>query len=102
MRAIPLIAAMWCGSVLLGCQSSSPERTQDPGSATTNRCTASAVDELIGQKATPALLDQARQESGASIARILRPGDVVTLEYNAGRLNLTTDDALVIQQAYCG
>ena len=102
MRAIPLIAAMWCSSILLGCQSSAPEQAQAPGDAAADRCTASAVEKLVGEKATPALLDQARRESGASTARILRPGDVVTLEYNPGRLNLTTDDTLEIQQVHCG
>ncbi|AHL75951.1 hypothetical protein CH92_12955 [Stutzerimonas stutzeri] len=101
MRASRLIAVMWCGSILLGCQSSPSEQAQAPQNAT-NRCTASAIEKLVGEQATPALLDQARRESGASVARILRPGDVVTLEYNAGRLNLMTDDALKIQQINCG
>jgi hypothetical protein len=48
------------------------------------------------------MLDQARRETGAAMARILRPGDIVTMEYKAQRLTLTTDDALVIQRLGCG
>lgn len=98
MQLIHSATLLMCGAFLVGCQPSPPERAQESG----DRCNASAVQKYVGERATPALLDQARHESGASVARVLRPGDVVTLEYNAQRLSLSTDEALEIQQVSCG
>ncbi|WP_376784900.1 I78 family peptidase inhibitor [Stutzerimonas nitrititolerans] len=85
---------------LLGCQQSQPQ-TQAP-SARPGSCNAEAVQNFVGKTASPALLEQAREQSGAQTARVLRPQDVVTLEYNAQRLNLSTDGELVIQRINCG
>ncbi|MCG6540069.1 peptidase inhibitor I78 family protein [Pseudomonas sp. KSR10] len=101
MQAIRSITLMLYGAILLGCQSSTSDSMQTPQD-TTGRCNAGAVQALVGKHASPALLEQARQQSGAAIARILRPGDVVTLEYNAQRLTLTTDESLEIQRIGCG
>jgi len=65
-------------------------------------CTSSAVEHLKGKTATPELLEQARQQAGASTARILTPDSVVTLEYNGQRLNLNVDDQRVIARVSCG
>jgi hypothetical protein len=87
-------------AALTGCNSTP---TPDKSTPTpTGQCNAAAVQDLIGKQANPEMLDQARRESGASIARILRPGDIVTLEYNDQRLTLSTDDALVIKRLNCG
>ncbi|WP_095110504.1 I78 family peptidase inhibitor [Pseudomonas sp. Irchel 3E20] len=66
------------------------------------RCESKAADFVIGKKATPELLEQARKRSGAHNARVLRPDDVMTLEYRSDRLNLNTDDNLVITRVNCG
>ncbi|MGG2396880.1 I78 family peptidase inhibitor [Pseudomonas sp. SH1-B] len=65
-------------------------------------CTSSAVEHLKGQTATPELLEQARQQAGASTARVLTPNSVVTLEYNGQRLNLNVDAQRVITRVSCG
>jgi hypothetical protein len=65
-------------------------------------CTSSAVEHLKGKAATAELLEQARQQAGASTARILTPNSVVTLEYNGQRLNLNVDDQRVITRVSCG
>lgn len=85
---------------LLGCQQTKPQ-TQE-ALTVTGTCNAQAAQHFLGKTASPALLEQARNQSGAQTARVLRPDDVVTLEYNAQRLNLSTDDALVIQRINCG
>ncbi len=60
------------------------------------------MEHLKVETATPELLEQARQQAGASTARILTPGSVVTLEYNRQRLNLNVDDQRVITRVSCG
>ncbi|KAF2411083.1 I78 family peptidase inhibitor [Pseudomonas antarctica] len=67
-----------------------------------SRCEAKAAEFAIGQKASPQLLDQARTRAGAQNARILKPNDMITLEYRSDRLNLNTDDNLVITRINCG
>jgi hypothetical protein len=99
MSAIRSIQLMLYTAILIGCQSSPSEPGQG---GIAGQCDASAVQKLVGEQASPALLDQARRESGAAIARILRPDDIVTLEYNAERLTLRTDEALEIQRISCG
>lgn len=101
MQAIRSTALMLYSAILIGCQSSPSEPVQTPGESA-EQCNASALQKLIGERASPALLDQARRQSGSAVARILRPGDIVTLEYNAQRLTLTTNEALEIQRVNCG
>ena len=86
-----------------GC-SSTAEKSQPaiPPADPSQGCTSSAVEHLKGETATPELLEQARQQAGASTARILTPGSVVTLEYNRQRLNLNVDDQRVITRVSCG
>jgi hypothetical protein len=87
-----------------GCSSTAeqPGRAAAPSAVTPDSCTSSAVEHLKGQTATPELLEQARQQAGASTARILTPNSVVTLEYNGQRLNLNVDDQRVVTRVSCG
>ncbi len=102
MQTAPSIALMaLCAAALIGCQST-PSGTGPNSQTTSGLCNADVVRDLIGKQANPEILDKARIESGAAIARILRPGDIVTMEYNAQRLTLSTDNALVIKRVNCG
>lgn len=67
-----------------------------------SRCESKAAEFAIGQKASPQLLEQARSRAGAQNARILKPNDMITLEYRSDRLNLNTDNNLVITRVNCG
>lgn len=86
--------------ILAGCQQAKPQ--EQDSQALAGNCNAQAVQGLLGKTASPALLEQARNQSGAQTARVLQPDDVVTLEYNAQRLNLSTDRTLIIQRINCG
>lgn len=56
----------------------------------------------MGQAASDPLLERARVAAGAEIARYLRPGQPVTLEFNASRLNLGLDDRDRVNSISCG
>ncbi|MDF1483630.1 I78 family peptidase inhibitor [Ramlibacter sp. H39-3-26] len=56
----------------------------------------------IGKTATAQVVETARARSGAHIARVLRPGQVVTLEFNTERVNLVVDGAGVVTAVRCG
>ena len=72
------------------------------GRPTGKTCDATGLQSQIGQKATPAVLEDLRGRSGATIGRILRPGQLVTMEYNDTRLNLIVDDKDVMTAIRCG
>lgn len=65
-------------------------------------CNAGAVQSLVGEQATDAVVEQARIDAGADAARTLSPGQVVTMEYRAGRLNVDIDDNDTITSLRCG
>ena len=91
-------------AMLAGCSTTSSESAKDPVAtdAGHSRCESKAAEFTIGQKASPQLLEQARTRAGAQNARILKPNDMITLEYRSDRLNLNTDDNLVITRVNCG
>lgn len=85
--------------LLAGCSSADKS---EPVPAASRGCDASLVQGLVGQTASPALLEEARQRAGAQTARVISPQDSVTLDYNSKRLNLDIDERLVIRQIHCG
>jgi len=99
------LGTLLAASLLAGCSSTSTESTTDPVTTTDtghSRCEAKAAEFTLGKKASPELLEQARIRTGAQNARILKPDDMVTLEYRSDRLNLNTDNNLVITRISCG
>ena len=65
-------------------------------------CNADAVKPFVGKPATPSTVADARKAAGAGMVRTLKPGQVVTMEYLEGRLNLHVDAGNVIVLATCG
>jgi len=99
------LGTLLAASLLAGCSSTSTESATDPVTTTDtghSRCEAKAAEFTIGKKASLALLEQARVRAGAQNARILKPDDMVTLEYRSDRLNLNTDANLVVTRINCG
>ena len=93
-------------SVLAAC-ASQPTAAGDDANATppagvAQSCNADAARGAIGKAATPEVVEQARRESGAAIARVLKPGQVVTMEYRGDRLNVDVDDGNVVTNVRCG
>jgi len=46
--------------------------------------------------------EAARKAADADSVRLLRPGQMVTMDYREGRLNLKLDDKGVIREVTCG
>ena len=57
---------------------------------------------LAGCASTAKVVEAARVSAGALMVRILRPGQMVTKEFDAERLNLEVDAAGRIIAARCG
>lgn len=100
-----MVSAALAGLVILaGCttpggnQPTSPMPPPPPGTV----CNAQGAQFAIGKSAGASVIEEARQRSGSYMARILRPNQVVTMEFNAQRLNLDVDAAGVIKKVRCG
>ena len=65
-------------------------------------CNAEAVQSLIGQEATEAVVAQATADSGSASVRVLKPGQPATMDFRQDRLNILTDDSGRIEQLSCG
>jgi len=100
-RALPIAIAS-AAFVLTGCQTTSTAPSNSSAAESVGRCNADAVASMTGQTVTPEILEQAREQSGAITARVLRPDDIVTLEYNSQRLNIYTDKDMTIERIGCG
>jgi hypothetical protein len=77
-------------------------RTGGPLPPQRDACTAEAANAWVGQAASDEVVEQARRAAHADVARVLRPGQVVTMEYREGRLNLDVDERNVIVRVRCG
>lgn len=89
-------------AVMAGCSSVDSAKTPAQSASRSGACNAEAVQGMLGKIATAEQVEQARQQAGAQSVRVLAPGDAVTLEYNAQRLNVDIDEAEVIQRINCG
>lgn len=65
-------------------------------------CDAEAARSLVGQAATSQIGADALRLTGARTLRWLRPGQVVTMEYRADRLNIMLDAGNGIVSINCG
>lgn len=92
---VPLIAALL--TLLAGCASQHP--AERPGE---QACDSARLGHLVGRTADEATVQQARKHAGAERARVVAPGMAVTLEYDAQRLTLYTDEQGRIKLISCG
>ncbi|CAP43272.1 I78 family peptidase inhibitor [Bordetella petrii] len=65
-------------------------------------CDAQPVQDLIGKKYSESVASDARTRSQSSQLRVMRPGQVMTMEYNPARLNIILDGGDVITALRCG
>ena len=97
------LGALMAVAMLAGCSTTS-ESAKGPvaAEAGSGRCDATAAEFTLGKKASPQLLEEARTRSGSQSARILRPNDMITLEYRSERLNLNVDEQGNVVRVNCG
>ncbi|MBI6954283.1 MULTISPECIES: I78 family peptidase inhibitor [unclassified Pseudomonas] len=98
------LATLLVATILAGCSTGGSSGASAPAAPAGNdgRCEASGADFTVGKPASAELLEQARKASGSQMARILKPHDMITLEYRSERLNLNVDDKGVVTRVNCG
>ncbi len=65
-------------------------------------CDAQPVQNMIGTTLTTDTTEQARKGSNSAKVRILKPGQVMTMEYDPTRINLITDRNNALTALRCG
>jgi hypothetical protein len=73
-----------------------------PPAAVPSVCDANAASWAIGEDAGSDVLDRAASAAGARLLRVIRPGEVVTMEFNAERLTFDVDGSGRISGIRCG
>ena len=103
MRPPLSVVSLALAAILLtACTATSPPMS-DPNPPQPMGCNADAAKpNAIGKVATADVVDRARRDAGAQMARVLKPGQMVTMEYREGRLNIDVDEANVITNLRCG
>ncbi len=66
------------------------------------RCNAAPAQFAVGRVADAALELDAKTRAGARLVRVLRPNQVVTMDFSAERLNLTLDASGRVTRVNCG
>lgn len=65
-------------------------------------CNAAPAQFAVGRNTNAALEEEARTRAGTKAVRVLKPGQIVTMEFNADRLSLTVDAAGRVTHVSCG
>ena len=89
---------------LAACAQTSPpaDTPETPPARLAGQCDAAAVQDLVGKPASSELGADALTRSHAAVMRWLRPGQIVTMEYRADRLNIRVDTQGKILAITCG
>lgn len=96
------ISALATCVLAAGCTSLSEPAVGPTGAPRGGTCDAKPAQSAVGQNSTAKVVEAARVRSGAMIARILRPGQMITKEFDAQRLNLEVDANGRIVAVRCG
>lgn len=108
LRCLPALAAL---VALAACTTSSPgssgvsrDPAPEPPSVTQrgDTCGARSVQDRIGRDFDESLRALIEEESGAAAIRVLRPGDMATMDHRPDRMNIRLDDNDRIEQIGCG
>ena len=104
------MASLSVAALMAGCAShgqapaAAPAPTQPQAQAPVPEalCNAQPAQAAVGQSSTASVVESARGRSGARMVRILRPGQMVTKEFDTQRLNLEVDANGRILAVRCG
>lgn len=119
MRLIWLLSTTIAGLILAGCSampanSGNTTSTPDDNTPATTvnntrapidyglKCDAKAAETAIGLGATESVVEVVRAKASAYMVRIIRPGQIMTKDYNQRRLNLEVDAGGRIVGVSCG
>ena len=95
-----LLLGAGCTTVVVEDPRPAPPPLPAPGPE--GSCVAEDAAGALGQPARTGVVERATLDSGARTARIIRPGQAYTQEFNPDRLNIEVDAANRIVRLTCG
>lgn len=99
MARILLAALALAAATLVAC---APMPPADPSPPYTGQCDAEQARWAIGQAATADVVERIRIETGSQAVRTIRPGQAVTMDYSAARVNVHVNERNAITGVTCG
>lgn len=102
---LKIILGSIAASLLVACATPAPPPPATgtvPAGPSAGVCNAQGAQFAVGKAAGASVVEEARQRSGSYMARVLRPGQMVTMEFNAQRLNLDVNASGVVTRVRCG
>lgn len=84
---------------LAACATAEPHASPPPPE---DSCGATRLADLLGQPRSDPLVAEIRQRTAGRRVRWIRPGDAVTMDYSAGRLNVHLDARDRVERFSCG
>ncbi len=102
--SLPTLTLAAVAALAAGCTTtpSGTDSGSSPAPRPVQRCDQAGAQWAVGKTNTEHNVNEARKRSGAYMARVLRPGQATTREFNAERLNLEVDATGRIIAARCG
>jgi hypothetical protein len=65
-------------------------------------CDAGPAQRYVGRPGEAGAIQGARHASGAKTVRVVRPGEMMTMDYRADRMTVTVDKHGMIERIACG
>ena len=92
----PLLLAS--GLTLIACAPMPPQ----PSPPYTGQCDASKATLAVGKAATADVVEQIRIQTSSEVARVIKPLQPVTMDYNVARVNVNVNERNAIVSVTCG
>jgi len=98
--ALPIATALTLS--LSACASTPTANTGGPLPPSAMQCDASGASWAIGQSPGSDVVERVRVDTHSRIARVLRPGQMVTMEFSGDRVNIRVNEREAIIGVTCG
>lgn len=97
---LPIVAVFMLS--LSACATVPNAHTGGPLPPSALQCDASGAGWAIGQSPTAEIVERVRVDTHSRVARVLRPGQVVTMEFSGERVNINVNEREAIVGVTCG
>ena len=102
MKAPQLCASLGAALLATACAQAPTDPKVPAPPVVASVCNDTPAQFAVGQPVSAPLVEEVRQRSGSASARVRRPNQAVTLEYNAERVNVVVDDVNKVTAVRCG
>ncbi|TZF87660.1 I78 family peptidase inhibitor [Cognatilysobacter lacus] len=101
-RTLALLVLAMLDIVLTACAVASAPPLSTPVPPVLARCSAEGLASLVGKPASAENIARAQRQSGATLVRVIKPGQMVTADFREDRLDIRVDTSNVILHVGCG